>query len=329
MGKRLQKNPSETTQEQETKERQWDRFAFYTFIQQSRLCNSHNFIWLSLVNTASHFSGGRAHILLHFGYSVAKNMMLRCLNDLFTYSEIVIKIKQSFNKFREFVNSIFDNLQFNIKKNFQRNAHSSNMAEAMCRMFIEPTLSEYLDDIPNRWTDVGKIPITYIDQIVPSPYGMPPFESLPDDWKFSNLSDDRFSTFYNNINVSGDRVAKYYELKMFIGCTRRLKRIIPYSSLSFFLYSIPQYTDTLSTLCECEKLKPNWQRTFPLDSANVHCSFYHHILKSLYKYPEVWRGKLAPAKMLIPPVSPENKMTNQGAANVVMSLLLYHGIVTY
>ena len=151
MGKRLRKNPSETTQDEETKERQWDRFAFYTFIQQSHLRNSHNFIWMSLVNTASHFSCGRAHIPLHFRYSVAKNMMLRRLNDLFSYSKIVIKSKQSLNDFKEFVIAIFDNSQFNIKRKFQRNAHSSNMAEATCRMFIEPTLSEYLHEIPNRW----------------------------------------------------------------------------------------------------------------------------------------------------------------------------------
>ena len=41
----------------------------------------------------------------------------------------------------------------------------------------------------------------------------------------------------------------------------------------------------------------------------------------------MWRGHLTPAKMLIPPVSPENETTNRGAANIVMSLLLYHGIV--
>ena len=310
MGKRLRKNPSETTQEQEVKERQWDRFPFYTFIQQSRLRNSHNFIWLLLVNTASHSLGGRAHIPLHFSYSVAKNTMLRRLNDLFSYSEIAIKLKESLNQFKEFVIAIFNNSQFNIKKKFQRNAHSLNMAKAMCRMFVEPTLPECLNDIPQNWNEYREIPITYIDQIVPSPFEMPPFESLSDDWKFSDLADKTYLSFYGHVDVTGDRVEKYYEIKRVIGYTRRMKRIIPYSSTSFFLYSIPQYTDALSTLCVCEKLKQNWQRTFPSDSVNVHCSFYHHILKLLYKYPEVWQDTLCPAKMLIPPVSPENETTN-------------------
>ena len=264
---------------------------------------------------------------MHFGYSIAKNTMLRCLNNLFTYPEIVIKTKESLNEFKELVIAIFNNSQFNIKRKFQRNAQSSNMAEATCRMFVEPTLPEYICDILNSWNEVGEIPITYIDQIVPSPYGMLPFETLPVDWKFNDLGNERLSTFYSDIDLSGERVKKYYKIKRVIGYTRRLKRIIPYSSSSFFQYSIPRYTDALSALCVCEKLKSNWQRTFPSDSANVHCSFYHHILKSLYKFPDVWRGTLPPAKMLIPPVSPENETTNRGAANVVMSLLLYHGVV--
>ena len=42
---------------------------------------------------------------------------------------------------------------------------------------------------------------------------------------------------------------------------------------------------------------------------------------------KVWRGQPSPAQLLIPAVSPENKTTNKGAANVVMSLLLYDGVV--
>ena len=238
-----------------------------------------------------------------------------------------MKSKQTLNEFKQFVIAIFDNSQFNIKRKFQRNGISSNMAEATCRMFIEPTLPKNLPDIPDDWSDLATIPITYIDQIVPSPYGMPPYENLHNDWTFQDLQQERFSTFTNNIDVTGERVAKYYEMKRTIGYTRRLKRIIPYSLSSYFMYSIPEFTEVLSNLFICEKLKHNWQRTYPSDSNNVQCSFYHHLLKTLYTYPQIWRGQVTPAKLLIPPVSPENETTNRGAANVVMSLLLYHGIV--
>ena len=41
----------------------------------------------------------------------------------------------------------------------------------------------------------------------------------------------------------------------------------------------------------------------------------------------MWRGEPKPAQLLIPAVSPVNKTTNKGAANVIMSLLLYHGVI--
>ena len=328
MGKDLRKDPEETTTSQEIKERQWDCFAIFTFIQQCRIRNPHNFIWFSLVNTASHFAGGRNHISLHFGYSIAKNTMLRKLNDMYTYPEmIVLKSKSTLNQFKTFVIAIFDNSQFNIKKKFQQNATSSNMAEAMCRLFLQPTVFDYLEHIPNNWRDLGDIHITYLHQVIPSPYGMPLFEELSQDWSVLDLTEDRLSTFNKSIDITGQRVETYYEVKHILGFNRRLKRIIPYSSDRPFTFSINSHNDTLVTFSVCEKLKQNWKRTIPRESANVHCSWYHHILKSLYSHTKVWRGEPSPARILIPAVSPENETTNKGAANVVMSLLLYHGII--
>ena len=109
MGKGIQKDPLTTTTDQEILEHQWDRYAFFTFIQQCHLQNSHNFVWFSLINAASHFAGGQAHIPLHFGYSIAKNTMLRKLNKINTYNEIMMQSKRMLNRFKSFVVTIFDN----------------------------------------------------------------------------------------------------------------------------------------------------------------------------------------------------------------------------
>ena len=53
MGKQLRKDPATTTPDQEIHESQWDRYIFYTFIQQCHLHNSYNYVWFSLVNAAS------------------------------------------------------------------------------------------------------------------------------------------------------------------------------------------------------------------------------------------------------------------------------------
>ena len=161
MGKPIRKDPSKTTPEQEIKECQYNCYTFYTFIQQCCLQNSHNFVWLSLVNAACHFSGWRSQ--------VAKNTMLRWLNDLFTSSEIVIMSMSSLNEFKSFVKAIFDDSQFNIQKKFQQNTTSSNIVEATCWMFLQATFFEYLREIAESWDNHGEIPITYIGQVIPSP----------------------------------------------------------------------------------------------------------------------------------------------------------------
>jgi len=40
-----------------------------------------------------------------------------------------------------------------------------------------------------------------------------------------------------------------------------------------------------------------------------------------------WRGKVEPAHVVIPPVSPHDETTNIGAAKVILSLLVMYGIL--
>ena len=223
--------------------------------------------------------------------------------------------------------AILDDSQFNIKKKFQPNPNSSNLTEATCCMFLEPTVFEYLQNIATSWKDVGEILMTYIDQVIPSPYGIPPFKMLSEAWAMADLMDDKISTFNESIDITGTRVEANYNVKRVLSFIRRLKNAVPYSLGKLFTYSAPQLHGLILKLNVCKKLKPNWKQTIPSKTTEVYCSWYHHILKSLYSCTKVWRGEPSPAKMLIPPVTPENEITNKGAANVVMLVLLYHNIV--
>ena len=235
---------------------------------------------------------------------------------------MVIKSKETLNQYKSFVIAIFDNSQFNINKKFQQNTTSFNMADATCRIFLKPKCFDYLKDLAESWAALHPIPVTYCDQVIPSPYGMPAYESLPEHWTVLDIADKKFSTFEKSIGTTGEHVETYFHAKRTMSVTHQLKRIVPYSSSELFQFSIPQHNVTLLLLSVCEKLKNNWQRAIPSATANVHCSWYHHILKSTYSQTKVWRGEPKPAQLLIPAVSPENKTTNKGAANVIMSLLL-------
>ena len=87
---------------------------------------------------------------------------------------------------------------------------SSNMAEATCRIFLKPTTFEYLNDLADSWADLNTIPITYLDQVISSLYGMPAYESLLEDWTISDIADEKFSTFEKSmdidLNLANDKV---------------------------------------------------------------------------------------------------------------------------
>ena len=109
---------------------------------------------------------------------------------MYNYAELVMKSKETLNEHKSFSIAIFDNSQFNINKKFQQHAISSNMAKATCCIFLKPTVFEYLEEIATSWTEFDDICITYLDQVIPLPYDMPAYESLPDDWTVSDLADE-------------------------------------------------------------------------------------------------------------------------------------------
>ena len=125
---------------------------------------------------------------------------------------------------------------------------------------------------------------------------MPAFEELSTDWTVADLMDEQLSSFNESMHITGQRVNSYYNVKHILGYCHCLKRIIPYSSDKPFAYSINRHQNTLVTISVCDKLKANWQRSIPSNTANVHCSWYHHVLKLLYSHTKEWRGEPSPAR---------------------------------
>ena len=83
----------------------------------------------------------------------------------------------------------------------------------------------------------------------------------------------------------------------------------------------------MMNLCIAIRLQHNYTPTCPIPDSDKMCSWYHHMWKKIYHMTNVWRGEVSPVKLLIPPVSPDNETTNNGAAIWIMSLLLMHGVI--
>ena len=196
------------------------------------------------------------------------------------------------------------------------------MSQATTRLLAEPTIPPYLPHLPDGKPEVE---LTYLEQAIPSPYGMPPYELLLDIMATSFDSDD-YLQFQPSIDQTGIRVDAYYEFMKILRTTRRLKHLVPFKPGHNFRFQHDEHTESMNVLQVSKKLKPNADK-HARRIAGDECTWYHHLLKIKYEHPKVWRGTLPAAKLLIPPVSPEDETTNKGAANVVMSLLLLHGIV--
>ena len=104
----------------------------------------------------------------------------------------MIRTKETLKASGDFGVAIFDNSQLIEQLKFQRNAKSSSVTLTTSRCFLKPMLPTNMDDI--NFGD-EKVPITYHNQIIPSPYNFPAFElcsrlESTSNPGFINVSDD-------------------------------------------------------------------------------------------------------------------------------------------
>ena len=128
------------------------------------------------------------------------------------------------------------------------------MAIATCRMFAEPVVHEYIDSIilPNK-----EVPITYIDQAIPSPFRMLMYEEI-ELWSASTLNSEHLMTFEESIDITGARVDSYYGACRLILMVQRSKRLIPFSMVRAHGYSSDEHNAMLIDLKIPSRLQPNY-----------------------------------------------------------------------
>ena len=80
-----------TDNDQPQNEQLWDRYALFQFISNSRICNSHKFVWLAVVNAAADYGGTLLHVATHFGFATSQSALLWHLNSLHPYSKIILQ----------------------------------------------------------------------------------------------------------------------------------------------------------------------------------------------------------------------------------------------
>jgi hypothetical protein len=163
-----------------------------------------------------------------------------------------------------------------------------------------------------------RVPLTYKQQAIPSPYGMPQFEE-PSEQRKSFAIEAQSTDHYlpsTSVDFTGCRVSNYMALLEMADEFRPQKHYLSRPTNTEYAFQ-PPMDPNASNLVVRATLSSNRSREGLYTSAN---SFqYNTILK--------WRGERKRAKVLCPPVSPDNETTKKGAGNVTLSMLKLCGIL--
>ena len=207
---------------------QWDRYSLYIFCMLMRIRNPHNFVTWAMCNAASEYGHGGANLAVFFGLAVAQTTLLRRLSNLnkshtFTW-RTVFTLSMIW-----FIVATFDNSQVIRQKKYQSGGRSSTVTLVTSRMFIKSFIpfGLLLFVFPTE-----KPELTYANQAIPSPYGMPAYES-EDKITAKSYTNPSFKKKLQETNVDGKRVKRYAELVQISHMVNRLRRILPLWSTKF------------------------------------------------------------------------------------------------
>ena len=117
--------------------------------------------------------------------------------------------------------------------------------------------------------------------------------------------------------MSGDCVEAYANLVMASGSIKKLQRLISFFNDGTFQFQ-PAVTLTATTYLHVQRKLKNIRY-----SALNEESFTYKVRSYQHDATKCWRGDQKGAKLIIPPVSPNKKTTNKGAAKVVLYLLFF------
>ena len=143
-----------------------------------RIRQPSNFSWWADCNMNAFYGtfGSQGNILVYFGQSRLHFSLLRKLEPFSSYATVLQQTTKTLRQAGNFGIAVFDNSQVFTKLKFQRDATSSMVTKTTSRLFLRPTVPSYMVDIPevlqHQHSD-----ISYINQAIPSPYGMPSYEA--------------------------------------------------------------------------------------------------------------------------------------------------------
>ena len=157
--------------------------------------------------------------------------------------------------------------QISTELKFQSEGHSSSVTLVTSRMFIKATVPHGLSlfRFPNVRPD-----IIYLDQMIPSAFGMPAYEDLvsitPD--AYSNL---KYQTVNSTVDITGTCVERYAKMVLVAHKLKMFRRIIPFWCGRFKFQNDKHYLSMMN-LNMVERLKPLNQKATIDSPSGMKCA---------------------------------------------------------
>ena len=316
------------------------RTAFFELMALARLRNRQRFIWWSVINTAIYYQADAQSLVSNvtklFGITCTfctlmektlpmteeasfRLRVLEALND-----EVVdvsfapaagvddpTPVRQRF----KFVIMVFDNTQKNYPLKWQRGGRTSYFLKLTSRMFWKVTQGPWKTlVVPQQ-----HVPLTYVEQVIPSAFGMPPWEVFDISTHLTDLlvSPHQLELPPNllsppaTIDFTGKRVCAHEQLVFYAASCRSLYRHLSlakekaYEFRPSVMSSSPTVALVSERLSKCRGVG-GLLRTSP--------SFQQRMVS-------VYRPSTPKLELLVLPVLKFDETTRLGMANVVVQLL--------
>ena len=191
----------------------YDRLIFHNFLALSRLRNPQNCINYAMVSAAALYSKGCGdNIQKRSTYSGTSATVKTFLKHVRPYGDNMLESAASVLYQSKYSVAILDNNQKGHPSKFQRYGSSNKFVKVTARYF-----REFIPYISNINTTNKHTKITYVNQQIPSPDPMLPFENIyhNDQIRFNMLSNTIMNNSIDmensttNIDFSGKRVNSY------------------------------------------------------------------------------------------------------------------------
>lgn len=301
------------------------RFEYNTllqFIVRSRVKNDHVAPSFGNIIAASAFRKSHSEqsrkVPIALGIETHPDTLSRHLKDVATPEYTLDKIRQNLYEGKHLRVSIavFDNAQKGKRLKFQRGGKSSNYLVATAAMMVEPVL-RLSDTLGNFDAPQARVPMTYIDQKIPSPQHMPRFE-VASGWTSSR-------TFRNiqqipagetpSADYTGARIDSYIKHLLVAEEMITIQRNLSSKTIEF-AFQPKKFQSSL----RADAIRK-------LHSLRCQDGLFGHARAFQQSTVDAWRGDMPRMKVALLPVMDIDETTKDGSGEVVLNLLEVAGLI--